>query len=39
LRRHPERIRLPLLAFWCAPREAEVVARFARTAEAAESLA
>jgi hypothetical protein len=25
LRRHPERIRLPLLAFWCAPREAEVV--------------
>ncbi|MBY0334839.1 MAG: hypothetical protein K2X49_29680 [Acetobacteraceae bacterium] len=22
---HPERIRLPLLAFWCAPREAEVV--------------
>src|SRR3954469_20096152 len=24
LRRHPERIRLPLLAFWCAPREAEV---------------
>ena len=25
LRRHPERIRLPLLAFWCAPREAEIV--------------
>jgi len=25
LRRHPEHIRLPLLAFWCAPREAEVV--------------
>ena len=25
LRRHPERIRLPLLAFWCVPREAEVV--------------
>src|SRR4051794_18685026 len=25
LRRHPERIRLPLLAFWCTPREAEVV--------------
>src|SRR5215218_7851564 len=25
LRRHPERIRLALLAFWCAPREAEVV--------------
>ena len=25
LRRHPERIRLPLLAFWCAPRQAEVV--------------
>ena len=25
LRRPPERIRLPLLAFWCAPREAEVV--------------
>jgi TnpA family transposase len=25
LRRHPDRIRLPLLAFWCAPREAEVV--------------
>ena len=25
LRRHLERIRLPLLAFWCAPREAEVV--------------
>ena len=25
LRRHPECIRLPLLAFWCAPREAEVV--------------
>jgi hypothetical protein len=24
-RRHPERIRLPLLALWCAPREAEVV--------------
>lgn len=25
LRRHSERIRLPLLAFWCAPREAEIV--------------
>ena len=25
LRRHPERIRLPLLAVWCVPREAEVV--------------
>ncbi len=25
LRRHPERIRLPLLAFWCVPREAEVI--------------
>jgi hypothetical protein len=25
LRRHPERIRLPLLAFYCAPREGEVV--------------
>jgi len=25
LRRHPERIRLPLLAFWCVPRAAEVV--------------
>ena len=25
LRRHPDRIRLPLLASWCAPREAEVV--------------
>jgi hypothetical protein len=25
LRRHPDRIRLPLLAFWCAPREAEVI--------------
>jgi len=25
LRRHPERARLALLAFWCAPREAEVV--------------
>ena len=25
LRRHPDRIRLPLLAFYCAPREAEVV--------------
>ena len=25
LRRHPERIRLPLLASWCAPREAEIV--------------
>jgi hypothetical protein len=25
LRRHPDRIRLPLLAFWCVPREAEVV--------------
>ena len=25
LRRHPERIRLALLAFWCAPRDAEVV--------------
>src|SRR5215212_7326606 len=25
LRRHPERIRLALLAFWCAPHEAEVV--------------
>jgi TnpA family transposase len=25
LRRHPERIRLPLLAFWCAPRQAEVI--------------
>jgi hypothetical protein len=25
LRRHPERIRLPLLAIWCAPREGEVV--------------
>jgi TnpA family transposase len=25
LRRHPDRTRLPLLAFWCAPREAEVV--------------
>ena len=23
LRRHPDRIRLPLLAFYCAPREAE----------------
>ena len=25
LRRHPERIRLPLLAFYCVPREGEVV--------------
>ncbi len=25
LRRHPERIRLPLLAFWCVPRQADVV--------------
>ena len=25
LRRHPERIRLPLLAIWCAPRRGEVV--------------
>lgn len=25
LRRHPERIRLPLLAFWCVPRQAEVI--------------
>ena len=25
LRRHPERIRLPLLAFWCGPRQAEVI--------------
>jgi hypothetical protein len=25
LRRHPERIRLPMLAFWCVPRQAEVV--------------
>jgi TnpA family transposase len=25
LRRHPERIRLPLLAFYCGPREAEIV--------------
>src|SRR4051794_9847345 len=25
LRRHPDRIRLPLLAFWCASREAEVI--------------
>ena len=25
LRRHPEHIRLPLLAFFCVPREAEVV--------------
>jgi hypothetical protein len=25
LRRHPDRIRLPLLAFWCDPRQAEVV--------------
>ena len=25
LRRHPERIRLPLLAFYCAPREGDVV--------------
>ena len=25
LRRHPERIRLPLLAFWCVPRQAEVL--------------
>lgn len=25
LRRHPDRIRLPLLAFWCVPREAEVI--------------
>jgi TnpA family transposase len=25
LRRHPARIRLPLLAFWCAPRESEVI--------------
>ena len=25
LRRHPDRIRLPLLVFYCAPREAEVV--------------
>ena len=23
LRRHPDRVRLPLLAFYCAPREAE----------------
>jgi hypothetical protein len=25
LRRHPDRIRLPLLAFWCVLREAEVI--------------
>ena len=25
LRRHTERIRLPLLAFWCVPRQAEVI--------------
>ena len=25
LRRHPERIRLPLLGFWCVPRQAEVI--------------
>ena len=25
LRRHPERIRLPLLVFYCAPREAEII--------------
>jgi TnpA family transposase len=25
LRRHPDRIRLPLLAFWCGPRQAEVI--------------
>ncbi|WP_336975178.1 DUF4158 domain-containing protein [Sphingobium aromaticiconvertens] len=25
LRRHPDRIRLPLLAFYCVPREAEIV--------------
>ena len=25
LRRHPERTRLPLLAFYCLPREAEIV--------------
>ena len=25
LRRHRERIRLPLLAFWCVPRQAEVI--------------
>jgi TnpA family transposase len=25
LRRHSERIRLPLLAFWCIPRQAEVI--------------
>ncbi len=25
LRRHPERIRFPLLALWCVPREAEIV--------------
>jgi len=25
LRRHPERIRLPLLAFWCVPRQGEVI--------------
>ena len=25
LRRHPERIRLPLLAFWCVPHQAEVI--------------
>ncbi len=25
LRRHPERIRLPLLALWCVPRQAEVI--------------
>ena len=25
LRRHPVRIRLPLLAFWCGPRQAEVI--------------
>jgi len=25
LRRHPDRIRLPLLAFWCGARQAEVI--------------
>ncbi|MBV8576748.1 MAG: DUF4158 domain-containing protein, partial [Acetobacteraceae bacterium] len=25
LRRHPDRIRLPLLAFWCVPRQTEVI--------------